>query len=384
MSTSSSHTYKKELAKKESARILVVSMRGFNSDASSCALYEFEDLIGDFEEADLFAPANTYDSLRKLYRFAKYVGRSERLAEKITPYPKEFVIDHEYDLLLVVVNVPWDLQSIGLIQGWRDKCKHVACYITEMFEPDLSNWRMLQEPFRNFDHVFVSSDYCYSRLSNIINRPVTHIPFGVDALKFCPYPNPPQRSIDVCSLGRRAPQVHEPLITKAQNSNLFYYYDTIKKQALKIDNYLEHRLKLINLLQRSRYSINYFAKFNEAATIGKSQEMGSRFFEGAAAGTIMLGMPPTSDIFSQYFDWEDIVIKVDPRDQDILAAIAELDAQPERLERIRRRNVVNSLLRHDWIYRWKKMLAAVNVEYSPMMIDREQRLQQLAKDIQAC
>ena len=379
MSTSSSH-----INKKESARILVASMRGFNCDAASCALYEFEDLICDFEEADLFAPVNTYDSLRKLYRFAKYVGRSERLAEKITPYPKEFVIDHEYDLLLVVVNVPWDLQSISLIQGWRDKCKHTACYITEMFEPDLGNWRMLQEPFRNFDHVFVSSDYCHSRLSNIINRLVTHIPFGVDALKFSPYLNPPQRSIDVCSLGRRAPQVHEPLIEKAQNSNLFYYYDTIKKQALKIDNHLEHRLKLINLLQRSRYSINYFAKFDEAATIGKSQEMGSRFFEGAAAGTVMLGMPPTSEIFSQYFDWEDIVITVDPRDQDILAAIAELDAQPERLERIRRRNVVNSLLRHDWVYRWKTMLAAVNIEHSPMMIDREQRLQQLAKAIQAC
>ena len=137
-------------------------------------------------------------------------------------------------------------------------------------------------------------------------------------------------------------------------------------------------------MQRSRYSINYFAKFDEAATIGKSQEMGSRFFEGAAAGTVMLGMPPTSEIFSQYFDWEDIVITVDPRDQDILAAIAELDAQPERLERIRRRNVVNSLLRHDWVYRWKTMLAAVNIEHSPMMIDREQRLQQLAKAIQAC
>ncbi len=365
------------------ARILVASMRGFNSDAASCALYEFEDLIGAVDDTDLFAPVNTYDYFRKIYRLTKYIGRSEWLAEKVTPYPQEFVIDHEYDLLLLVVNQAWDLQSIGLIQGWRDRCRHTACYITEMFEPDLSDWRLLQEPFRNFDQVFVSSDYCHSRLSNLINRPVTHIPFGIDALKFCPYPNPPQRSIDVCSLGRRPPQTHEPLIEQAQNSNLFYYYDTIKKQALKIDNHLEHRLKLISLLQRSRYSINYFAKFDEAATIGKSQEMGSRFFEGAAAGTIMLGMPPTSDIFPQYFDWEDVVITVDPRQQNIIAVIAELDAQPDRLEKIRRNNVVNSLLRHDWVYRWQKILAAVKVEPSAGVIDRQQRLQQLAQDIRS-
>ncbi len=365
------------------ARILVVSMRGFNSDAASCALYELEDLIGDWETVDLFAPVHTYDALRKLYRLVKYVGRSERLAETVTPYPKELVLDHDYDLLVVVVNRAWDLQLIGLIQNWRERCRQTVCYITELFEPDLSNWRMLQEPFQNFDHVFVSSDYCYSRLSSLIDRPVTHIPFGIDALKFCPYPSPPQRSIDVCSLGRRAPQVHDVLIQQAQINNLFYYYDTVKKQALKIDNHREHRLKLISLLQRSRYCTNYFAKFDEAATIGRSQEMGSRFFEAAAAGTIMLGMPPVSDIFPQYFDWEDVVITVDPSQQDIMAVIAELDAQPDRLEKIRRDNVVNSLLRHDWVYRWQKILAAVNVEPSAGMIDRQQRLQQLAQDIRS-
>jgi Glycosyl transferases group 1 len=364
------------------ARILIASMRGFNSDAASCGFYEFEDLICDVEDADLFAPTNTHKNIRKIYRIAKYIGRSERLASRITPYPKEFVADHEYDLLLVIVNTPWDLHTVGLIKGWREKCRHVVCYVTELFEPDLKDWRILQEPFRSFEHVFVSSEYCSSRLGNLIGRPVTYIPYGIDALKFCPYPDPPQRSIDVCSLGRRAPQVHNPLIQQSQHSNFFYYYDTIKNQSLKIDKYCEHRMKLISLLQRSRYSINYFAKFDEAATIGISQEIGSRFYEGAAAGTIMLGMAPRSDTFARYFDWEDVVIKVDPRDQNIIATINELDAQPDRLEKIRRDNVVNSLLRHDWVYRWQKIMATINLEPSKAVRDRELRLQQLAQDIQ--
>jgi hypothetical protein len=33
---------------------------------------------------------------------------------------------------------------------------------------------------------------------------------------------------------------------------------------------------------------------------------------------------------------------------DVVKAIAQLDTQPQRLERISRRNVANCLLKHDW------------------------------------
>jgi hypothetical protein len=367
---------------KRPARILVASSRGFNSAAASCGCYEFEDLICDLDDADLFAPVNTHDLLRKMYRLTKYIGRSDRLAAKVTPYPKEFVIDHEYDLLLVIVHYAWDLQLINSIQGWQEKCRNTACLITEIHEKELNNWRILQEPFQNFDLIFACTYLCNVKLSQAIDRPVIYLPGGSDALKFCPYPNPPERCIDVVALGRRSPELHRSLLEHAQTSNFFYYYDTVKKQALEIDNPSEHRIKLISLMQRSRFSINYFAKFDEPALTKNSQEIGFRFFEGAAAGTIMLGLPPDNEIFSKYFDWEDVVIEVDPKDQDIIATIAQLDSQPEKLARIRRQNVVNSLLKHDWVYRWQKILAAFNLAPSPAMIDREQRLKRLAQEIE--
>jgi hypothetical protein len=367
---------------KRPARILVASSRGFNSAAASCGCYEFEDLICDLDDADLFAPVNTHDLLRKMYRLTKYIGRSDRLAAKVTPYPKEFVIDHEYDLLLVIVHYAWDLQLINSIQGWQEKCRHTACLITEIHEKELNNWRILQEPFQNFDLIFACTYLCNVKLSQAIDRPVIYLPGGSDALKFCPYPNPPERCIDVVALGRRSPELHRSLLEYAQTNNFFYYYDTVKKQALEIDNPSEHRIKLISLMQRSRFSINYFAKFDEPALTKNSQEIGFRFFEGAAAGTIMLGLPPDNEIFSKYFDWEDVVIEVDPKDQDIIATIAQLDSQPEKLARIRRQNVVNSLLKHDWVYRWQKILAAFNLAPSPAMIDREQRLKRLAQEIE--
>jgi hypothetical protein len=363
------------------ARILVASMRNFNDDASSCSLYEFEDCIKDLADTDIFAPVSDYTSLRKLYRTIKYISRSDTLAAKLTPYPTEFVIDQEYDLLLVVVNAAWDLHTISLIQKWREKCRYTACYVAEIFEPDLKDWRMMQEPFRNFDHIFVSNQYCSMHLGQIIDRPVTHLPFGLDTLKFCPYPNPPQRSIDVCSFGRRAPHIHDQLFKHAQNSNFFYYYDTTKKLSLKIDNPTEHRMKFTSLLKRSRYTINYFAKFDEVDIIGRSQEMGPRFFEGAAAGTVMIGMAPAGKTFNEYFDWEDVVIEIDPKNGNIMEVIADLEAQPTRLAQISRNNIVNCLLKHDWVYRWQKMLAVFNLEPHPAVFDREQQLKQLAQDI---
>jgi Glycosyl transferases group 1 len=367
---------------KKTARILVLSSRGFNAAAASCGCYEFEDLICDVDDADLFAPVNDRDRLRKMYRMIKYIGRSDRLAAKITPYPKEFVIEHEYDLLLVVVHNVWDLHLVNLAKDWETKCRYKACLLTEIHSSELNNWRVLQEPFQNFDLIFACTYLCNAQLSSLIDRPVIYLPGGTDALKFCPYPNPPARSIDAIALGRRPPKVHQSLLEQAKNSNFFYYYDTVKKQALEIDIPSEHRIKLISLMQRSRFSINYFAKFNEPALTKNSQEIGFRFFEGAAAGTIMLGMPPANEIFSQYFDWEDVVIEVDPDSQDIMKTIDQLDSQPERLARIRRDNVVNSLLKHDWVYRWQTILAAFNLTPSNAMVDRVQRLAQLAQEIE--
>jgi hypothetical protein len=57
-----------------------------------------------------------------------------------------------------------------------------------------------------------------------------------------------------------------------------------------------------------------------------------------------LGYQPA---FEKNFDWSDAVIEI-PFD---CSNIADLDAQLDHQERIRTNNIVNSLLRHDWVYR---------------------------------
>ncbi len=367
-----------------SPRILVVSVRGFRFQAANCCIYEFEDLLLDLESTQLHCPGDEFgfpfDSARKIYRTAKYAGLSDRQAAKIAPFPQELVLDREYDLLFAVLDNPWQMHLLESIKGWRDKCRKTACFIAEMWMPDVDNWRLIQEPWNDFDRVFLGVTRCIDSLDKLIEPPVTYVPPAVDTLRFSPYPNPPQRSIDVSYVGRRSPVIHDALIKRAAQDNFFYYYDTVKGK-LQIDNAREHRILLADIFQRSRYNITNYAKFNEAEETGGTQEIGYRFFEGAAAGTVMVGMPPGGDAFPHYFDWEDPIIKVDLRGTDVVEAIAELDAQPERLERISKMNTANSLLKHDWAYRWRDMLAALDLEPSPAMVAREKYLQELGKSI---
>lgn len=383
MSTNSSNS---SVDKDKSPRILVVSVRGFRFQAANCCIYEFEDLLANLESTQFFFPGDEYefkfDSARKVYRTAKYAGSSDAFAGRISPFPQKLSLDHEYDLLFAVLDNPWQMHLLESVKGWRDKCRHKACFIAEMWEPDLKNWRLPQEPWSNFDHVFLGVTRCIEGLQKLIKPPITYIPPAVDTLRFSPYPNPPQRSIDVSYVGRRSPIIHDALIERAAKDNFFYYYDTVKGK-LEIGNPREHRILLANLFQRSRYSITNYAKFNEAKETGGTQEIGYRFFEGAAAGTVMVGMPPGGDAFPHYFDWEDAIIKIDFSGTSAVEAIAELDSQPERLERISRTNVANSLLKHDWAYRWRDILEALGLEPSSKMVAREEYLKELAHSILA-
>ena len=50
------------------------------------------------------------------------------------------------------------------------------------------------------------------------------------------------------------------------------------------------------------------------------------------------------------------------------------------MEEIRRNNIVQSLLRHDWVYRWRAILDIVGLEPRPALLTREARLKNLAEE----
>ncbi len=93
----------------------------------------------------------------------------------------------------------------------------------------------------------------------------------------------------------------------------------------------------------------------------------------------MIGDYPATEAFHKYFDWPDATIRIPFDAANIADIIADLDAQPERLARISRDNVVNSLLRHDWVYRWQEVLEIVGLKPTSEMLSREAHLKNLAE-----
>jgi hypothetical protein len=215
-------------------------------------------------------------------------------------------------------------------------------------------------------------------LSEIIDRPCSFLSPAVDTLRFCPFPNPPDRTIDVWAMGRRARATHDRLVEHArQNPKFMYLYDSVSGTHF-YDGAAAHRELMASLLKRSRYFIADRAKANEPEQTKGQQVFGPRFFEGAAAGAILVGEPPESDLFNQYFDWTDAVVRLPYGSTEIVELLEALDRDPERVARARLANVVNSLRRHDWLYRWEQILQVAGLEPAPAALARRTELERRA------
>ena len=361
-------------------RILLVSMRGFHSEAFRSGEYEFEDVISTFDDADLLSPVSISGFNYKLRKkFANFAGFSLGQSKLFHSGCQELEIKKEYELLFFNCQHFWDMTCINSIKGWRDKCKKAVLWIDEIWAKELENPKaaLCLKLAKDFDYIFTTQSQSVAAISQLVKRPCYSLPYAVDAVKFCPYPQVPQRHIDVYSIGRRSPITHQSLLELTEGQNFLYLYDTLK--GLEMKNYQEHRNLYSNLIKRSRYFIANKAKFDSCNQTGGQEELGSRFFEGAAGGAVMIGTPPVCEAYATHFNWPDAVIEIPYNTIDIADIITELDAQPDRLQKIRKENIINSLLRHDWVYRWEEILSKVGLDNTPQMVSRKAYLKNLAQ-----
>lgn len=370
--------------------ILVFSMREISDLPAYCVQYEFEDLIVDLAGADRIGPTHleAVEFQRRVYK-ALYMGsRSRDLAMRLTPRLGGLRLEKDYELFVAVFNDPYEVFALRSTPDWRARCRQAVCVITEAWEADLPEY--LLKSLADFDRIYLTANPVES-VGRITGRPCSYLPLGVDALALCPYPDSPKREIDVLGIGRRSAQTHAALLRLARESGLFYYYDTVRTRSVadaarqvtfSVIDPAEHRFKLASMLKRCRYYLASKARANEAEAI-EVDEVSGRFFEGAAAGAIMIGDPPASGPYLSLFDWPDAVVKAPFDDPDIGERIAQLDADPDRCSRIRKANMVNALRRHDCAYRLRRLLEEAGLPASQALQDREAGLRELAEQVQA-
>jgi hypothetical protein len=174
--------------------------------------------------------------------------------------------------------------------------------------------------------------------------------------------------------------MHCKLLELSKGRRLFYVYDTFGANAgsIEVADHRQHRDLFADMAKRSRYFVVDVAKVgHEHETHGQS-EPGRRYFEGAAAGAVMIGQIPNSAVTSTLLGWPDAVIPVGPSGVNLAETLESLEGDPERLRRIGRRNAAEAAVRHDWSLRWKQILGIAGLNPTPAMEARERRLKKVA------
>jgi hypothetical protein len=368
------------------SEVLLLSERRIADLAAYCLAYEFEDIfaaVTDAQRIDVTdLPALEFS--RRTYKLARLASGSPRLARQLAPQPRnKVVLERDFELFFPIFSHTYELYSLAMIPNWRQRCRKAACFINEVWSNLLPEY--LLELLSAFDHVFIGFRHSVKDVARITGRPCTYLPLGVDVPRFAPASRDQPRLIEVCNIGRRSPVTHQALLDDAERRQSFYYYDTVaasgadlKHRTFRVDSPHEHRRMLATILKHSSYFIANRSYVNKPEFLAGRDEISSRFYEGSAAGTVMIGEAPRTEEFKRQFDWPDAVIHVPFDSPDIGHILADLNGDPKRLRAVRCNNVREAALRHDWLHRIQVVFDALGLAATEKMRARAQRLEQIA------
>ena len=357
-------------------RVLLFSQENiYEREAWRSAFHEFENLLREIEAVEVLAP-----------RPAQWYSLGKRISARLGNYFKvplnpgipATIPSRKYDIFFAVCEKPSELLNVNTVRNWKRACKASVCWLTEFYVKDMEAHKSCLEILSQFDFVFSVFSNLEPFRRALKNRYVYLAP-GVDALRFCPYPDPPTRGIELLSIGRRAEETHIALLKSAARNNFFYVYDTLSNLACY--DIGQHRALLADMAKRSRYFIVNPAKVDMPSETGNQSEFGYRYFEGAAAGALLIGERPRNDEFEKIFHWQDALIDFPFGGTHIGAVMKDFDRQPGRQAAARRNNIVQMLRHHDWVYRWEQILNFAQTRPTPALLARKHRLRSVADHV---
>lgn len=373
------------------SRVLIFSQREIANLVAFCLAYEFEDTVQTVTRARR-VNASSFSSIetsRRAYKLIRKVTGSADLARRYAPVPRDSIrLDSDVDLFFAAFSHPYELFSLAAVPDWRKRSGKAACFITEVWSDMLPDY--LVEMMSQFDHVFIGFKHPVDEVSRLCGRPCSYLPLAADVLRFAPRSLDAARSIEVANIGRRSAVTHQALMDRSEATGSFYYYDTVaasgadlKDRTFRVDNPQEHRRMLASLLKNSQFFFANRSLVNRPEFTAGREEISSRFYEGAAAGTVMIGEAPRSDEFRRQFDWTDAVLHVPFDSPDIGQILDELEASPQRLRAARLANVSQAAQRHDWLHRIGVVFDTLGIAHTDEMKARAGRLDSVASLVAA-
>lgn len=358
----------------EKPRINIVSLRNVFSERFRGHGYEFEDAIMALDKAhlSLLAPTKPGSKLLKDLRRAtrEYVPS---LYKRLGPGYDIQNFTQNSDLLFVYFCTPGDMLIMDSIPDWKNRSGTSVCWVQELWlramEKNEIDFRILNR----FDNVICSMKQSAARLGEILDVPVTYLPWGIDAVAASPFPENPNRVIDFNNISNVSAKTHAAVKRMAKERGLFYLYDTAMGPGRFVDH-ADHRDRFREYNKRTKFFFTPLAK-RDLTERGGQVEFGARYIEGAAGGAILVGDRPSTSSFEEYMGWEDSVIEMPYELDNVESFFDGLNNDPVRLRKIHYRNSLECLKRHDYAYRWQDVLKIAGLEESKELQQRLKVLQ---------
>ena len=362
------------------SRVLIASHYNATRFIYDTSCYEAVWGFAGCDDVDLLAPGPTSTSWQ--LRIDRAKRRIKSLTGMGTCYRIEPVeVKQDYELFIYVATVLPDVCEIARIRHWRRRAQKSACIVLKAFGTELRQFEKSLPVLNSFDIVYSGTWTSLPFFQALVRPPVRYLAYGVPALEMMPASIDRERTIDVYAMGRRLPALHHQMLQAMRSGSINYVFDSFDSSVPFIKDFDGHYSCKAQFLKKTKFFPNFGIRSfqsKELELAGDDDSITYRCYEGAAAGTVMFGSAPTSPDYSLMFDWDDAIIPAPLGECDYVDFLQSLEAQAGRMNSIRRRNISNSLLKHDLAYRFQAILTDLEINPHEKLEERKRSLARAA------
>lgn len=289
------------------------------------------------------------------------------------------VPDRRYDLALVVVN---DLRQLGVLAAlpsWRSLAHTFVAYVYEIWPawvPAASP--VIEQVVAHLDHLFVGIRVGAEAVQAATSTPVSFLLPAVDTLAISPAVSVDDRRIDVSNRGRRDPRQHELLASWARRTGAFYEFDTLRDGV--VAEPFEHRRHYYEQTARSLAFVANPARFDLPELSAGVAEVGLRYLEALACGTVLIGDHPPGSACRRTLGDPPGVADLPAGAPALGGELEQLLGAPSTLHELGLANRAWALAHHDVVHRWDVMAATLGIT-GPAAVDQRRAALRIASGL---
>lgn len=347
-------------------KVLVITGRGFQTELADCCAYDFENAIVDATGGDLF------------------------IAKEGLKPPGE-----HYDLVIVVGINFRKLATIYMLAG-RPRGTHTIGYVFGGYGSHTTRYRspvkrVLNPRYRalaRMDRIFVGIENSVEKITRDLSIETTYLPMAANVLEISarPFKSGVDRPIAISGFGRQHTETAEALCDRFNRpeSDTLFFHNTASGGASAPDRE-RYRATFWQILRKSQISLafdHFHANRNNAA---EHSYVGPRWFEGLAAGAVIVGKAPPSPDKARLLNWADSTIELPDDPAEAPEFVAQLLADPERLRAASKANLIGMLRQNDWRHRLAEIFEQIGLSrgarFDERLAELDARANQLDTDI---